>query len=406
MPVVGCTIVATNYLAQARVLARSFARHHPRAEFVVAVIDDPTGRVDVAGEPFSVLGPDAPPLATSPARRFQYTVLELATAQKPALLAWLLAEGADRVLYLDPDCVCYAPLDPCWSTLERHPIALTPHALAPLPDDGCYPAEVHLARTGAFNGGCVGVAAHPDAMAMLAWWADRCRDHCVVRPDEGYFVDQKWLDLVPARFPSVGVVTDRGCNVAHWNLHERPVAGPPDAPRLPDGTPVRFFHFSGYDPAAPARLSRHQNRFTLDAHPAWRALHDAYAGALRAAGWDAWHAAPYGWGRFADGRPVAPVMRDGYWRLGPARERFGDPFRSGPGTFQVWLQAPAEDGGGGAQPLSNLERHILRFRPDLPAHFPDPAGHDRPAFRHWLRHTGAAELGLDGDALPVGGPGP
>src|SRR5437868_5115641 len=38
-PLVGCTIVARNYLAQANVLARSFKHYHPHCSFSVLVVD-------------------------------------------------------------------------------------------------------------------------------------------------------------------------------------------------------------------------------------------------------------------------------------------------------------------------------------------------------------------------------
>ena len=54
------------------------------------------------------------------------------------------------------------------------------------------------------------------------WWSDHCRRDCVVDPGEGLFVDQRWIDLAVTYFDH-HVVRDRGCNVAYWNLDERPL---------------------------------------------------------------------------------------------------------------------------------------------------------------------------------------
>ena len=52
-----CTIIAKNYVAQARVLARSFAEHHPDGRFWTLIIDDFADYIDPAREPFTILTP-------------------------------------------------------------------------------------------------------------------------------------------------------------------------------------------------------------------------------------------------------------------------------------------------------------------------------------------------------------
>ena len=47
---------------------------------------------------------------------------------------------------------------------------------------------------------------------------------------EGLFVDQRWVDLVPALFDDYVVMKRAGLNVAYWNLHERSIEL--DGPRL------------------------------------------------------------------------------------------------------------------------------------------------------------------------------
>ena len=85
------------------------------------------------------------------------------------------------------------------------------------------------------------------------------------------FVDQRWMDLLPGFIDRVAVLRDRGYDVAYWNLHARPAgARPPTAGVPPDGAPLRFLHFSGFDPLDPTHLSKHQNRIeSWPASPSW-----------------------------------------------------------------------------------------------------------------------------------------
>ncbi len=87
-----CTIIAKNYLAHARVLARSFARHHPDGRFWTLIIDDFDGYVDPANEPFEVLTPAEIGCEPFIHMAMRYSVLELSTAVKPWLLRHLMGE--------------------------------------------------------------------------------------------------------------------------------------------------------------------------------------------------------------------------------------------------------------------------------------------------------------------------
>src|SRR5262245_45653795 len=96
-----CTIVAKNYLADARVLARSFQAHHPDARMFVLLVDDVEGAVDAAREPFAIVHLKDLPLEQREALCFKYSVLELCTAVKPFFLEHLFDRfGVTQLLYL------------------------------------------------------------------------------------------------------------------------------------------------------------------------------------------------------------------------------------------------------------------------------------------------------------------
>src|SRR5271163_2173044 len=106
-----CTIIAKNYVAQARVLARSFADHHPDGRCSVLVIDDYDGYIDPLVEPFAILTPEQIGCDEFAEMALRYDVLELSAAVKPWLLAHLLNEGSPAITYLDPDIRVHASLD-------------------------------------------------------------------------------------------------------------------------------------------------------------------------------------------------------------------------------------------------------------------------------------------------------
>jgi hypothetical protein len=249
-----CTIIARNYLAQARVLARSFFEHHPDGSFSVLVIDAETPPLLRAEDRFRVLVPLQIGFDEAEFHRLAtiYDVMELATAVKPQLLKFLLADGAPAVTYFDPDIEIFQTLEDIDDLARKHSIVLTPHTLEPLPHDRREPGEVTLLLAGMFNLGFIAVGAGTGS--FLDWWAERVARDCRVAPEQGEFVDQRWIDFVPSLFDHY-VLRDPGCNVAHWNLETRTFEWTGSEYRV-NGQPLRFFHFSGFDPEQPHVLSK------------------------------------------------------------------------------------------------------------------------------------------------------
>ncbi|MEA2219517.1 MAG: hypothetical protein QOJ35_2143, partial [Solirubrobacteraceae bacterium] len=144
-----CTIIAKNYVAHARVLARSFAEHHPEGRFHVLVIDDYDGYIDPAEEPFELVTPGELDIDGFARMAVLYDVVELSTAVKPWLLRWLLGRSPDDLaVYLDPDVRLYARLDEMFEAVHEHGLVLSPHSLDPMPRDGKRPNEQDILIAG------------------------------------------------------------------------------------------------------------------------------------------------------------------------------------------------------------------------------------------------------------------
>lgn len=389
-----CTIIAKNYLAQARCLAESFYAHHPDGRMFVLLVDQPEGCFEPGGEPFTVVttGDLAIPGFTRMA--FGYNLLELSTAVKPFFMEYLFDRYDLRhLIYLDPDIYCYRPLTPLLDALRSHMVVLTPHLLAPL-DDQYRPNELDILRAGAYNLGCIGLARGPELQRFLRWWQQHLERDCLVDLSRGLFVDQRWIDLAPALFDSVAVVRDPGCNVAYWNLAQRCVTAGADG-WMVNGRPLIFYHFSGLTIDDIERISIHQNRYTLEQLPELRPLLRHYRDRLRAHGLATAQRWGYSYSVFANGVPI-PEMARQLWRDTDGEQRWPDPFdTSAPDSFFNWLNQEAHPAAGDGLLLSQLAMEVYRQRVDLQQAFPDVIGAHRRAFIDWFIHDAPKQHRID-----------
>jgi hypothetical protein len=212
-------------------------------------------------------------------------------------------------VYLDPDMRLYAPLDELLAQVHDHKLVLSPHALDPMPRDGKRPNEQDILIAGAYNLGFIGIGSGEFADQLLHWWGERLETDCIVDPSRGFFVDQRWIDLVPSMAESFHLHRDRGFNVAYWNLASRPISRAADGSWRAGDALLRLFHFSGFDPAEPHLLSKHQDRIRLGDHPALARLCAEYADELLAAGAEKVSAWPYTYAMTASGIPLNAVVR-------------------------------------------------------------------------------------------------
>jgi len=227
------------------------------------------------------------------------------------------------------------------------------------------------------------------------WWQQRLYDHCVVDLPRGLFVDQRWVDLVPGMFERVAIVRDAGYNVAYWNLSHRVVSLSENGYKVA-GSPLSFFHFSGYDPEQPDKLSRHQSRFTAENLPAGtRHLLSGYREDLLSAGYLACKAWPYAFGTFRNGtripdlgRPIPP--RSSRTTRLHRRSIFG---RWISGVYRA-VEQPRPGPKCSLTGISRLAYRIYRTRTDVQSAMPDIFGGHYRAFIEWILRNGRIEHGL------------
>jgi len=298
------SIISPNYRPAARVLMGSVRRYHPDWDRFVLVVGESASREE---ESFTTVRLDALPLPNARRFCFRYSLLELNTAVKPWMFEHVFARSYDRVIYIDPDVVLYSPL----AELDASSfLTLTPHLTGSIAGDE-HPSERTILQAGVYNLGFLAVTRKPSLARFLAWWKEKLEYQCVIDLARGLFVDQKWIDLAPGLFPDVTILRHDGYNVAYWNLLQRTVTGAGESATV-NGQPLRFFHFSGFDPGLQYLVSKHHHALRLSEVGDARNLLDEYRVALRAAGWESFRNEPYALGFFADGTPIPDAARVAY----------------------------------------------------------------------------------------------
>lgn len=242
------TSISYSYLDRARVLAETVKRFHPDWTLWLLMSDEePEGfEFNLADEDFDHIVTVAE-LGVPEWKQwiFGHDVVELCTAVKGAMMDRLLREQCDGVVYLDPDTALFAPLDHVLAMLKTHAVVLTPHVVMPETTlNGVMDNEIGSLKHGVYNLGFAAVSNVPEGRRFAAWWRERLLRFCHDDVPNGLFTDQRWCDLVPALFDSVGVLRNTGYNVASWNLGTRPISLLPDGRILAGEAQLRFFHFT------------------------------------------------------------------------------------------------------------------------------------------------------------------
>jgi ubiquinone/menaquinone biosynthesis C-methylase UbiE len=393
-----CTIISKNYIALARTLTDSFYKFHPDVPFFVLLVDQVDGYFEPEREVFYLVSTDELDIPERESFCFKYNILELNTAVKPYFLSHLFNKyGIKKLIYFDPDILITEKVSHLFELLDHYSIILIPHITEPL-EDNFRPSELDLLQAGTYNLGFIGLGATSTTQKLLSWWQKRVYEQCLLAPDRGMHVDQKWIDFVPGLFGEVFIMREPGYNVAYWNLHSRTV-DLLDGRIRANGEPCYFFHFSGFDPLDISKVSKHQNRFTLNDLGQAARLFEQYRDLVLANGHEQAKNWPYAFGYFDNGVKIPDAARLMYHGLGPERKEFGNPFStSSAQSFFSWLNEPASRDAG--ETITRLWYEIYYKRPDVRQVWPDLFGEHREGFLQWILTSGKREYQIDDRLVP------
>ncbi|MGO8950812.1 MAG: glycosyltransferase [Ktedonobacterales bacterium] len=381
------TIVARNYSAHAAVLGETLARWHGDAEFTVWVLDPGPVPSPIKNFHFRNVRECVRDDALYQQMWTQYDILELSTAVKPAAFRQHFNEGFERVIYLDPDIMLFRPLNEVMEALDKGACGvLIPHILTPLPRDNKLPSDIDIMRSGTFNLGFLALRPSEDSDAFLAWWWKWLQTHSSSDHSTGLFTDQKWINFVPAFWPSFYILRDTTYNVAYWNLHERALTKQEDQ-WLVNGRPLAFYHFSGFDWRTPTILSKHQTRFEVRKNSPLKNMLAQYVQRLQAYDVADVSGLPLPALTFDDGVAFDRVCQ----RCMQAAEEQGITFPStlstGKGSFRAWLSNV-----GVGKRFPNYIYGIFLLRPDVQQQMSNAS---LRSMATWMRQYGIAEMNLD-----------
>lgn len=169
---------------------------------------------------------------------------------KPVLLRALL-KSYDMVMFTDCDLFFYEDFRFLVQNAEPFAMTLSPHWRNPFPGpiSNYMPNEfIYNYVHGIYNAGFLIVTKL--ANKILEWWTEMVIHNCAIDRENGVFVDQKYLDIVPIYFKDVDIIKHYGCNVATWNkeylkrsVEDGKVFVTPITEN--DKWPVVFVHYSG-----------------------------------------------------------------------------------------------------------------------------------------------------------------
>lgn len=166
-----------------------------------------------------------------------------------------------------------------------------------------------------------------------------------------------------------------------------------------NGTPLRFFHFSGFNPRTPSLLSNHQDQVDLRDFGLISEILDDYAQDLLSQGYEESREWRCAYSSYEDGTPIPDVARRVLVQQNTLSESVSDPFSSEGSTtvHEVWNQLATS--AGESHSMTGLARHIHSLEPELRAAMPDPFGGHWNQFLQWIVDTGSIEYGLTPDLV-------
>lgn len=271
------TICAKNYLAQAYALKESSLKHNPSVDFKIFLSDKSDSNlnndiIEIGDEWI----PDWRHMA------IKYDVVEFSTSIKPFCIRKFFNEGYAKVMYIDPDIYFFDSVEYVWDHLDNYSVVLTPHRCYPIQGATNSIDEASVSNFGIYNLGFIGLKNDEVGNKIAEWWCEKLSSQCYNSKSEGLFVDQKWMDFIPAFYPSNVLITHHlGLNAAEWNLQERDFYFDGDKPMVrnkynPEETfPLVFFHFSSYSPLTPSLIDK-RGRTTTSEIPNITPLFEEY----------------------------------------------------------------------------------------------------------------------------------
>lgn len=379
------TICSNNYIPMAKVWLKSVQSFYPNAKFFIFLADELIDIRDFYPENCSTVPASQIGIDKFNNFAFRYNILEFNTAIKPSAILYLLNNNFKNVLYFDPDIKIFNPLNKIFQALKTNQIVLTPHLTKPL-TAGNIPNDFTIMSAGVYNLGFIAVSEGKDTRDIVQWWRDHLQYHCIIDFNNGIFVDQKFIDLVPGYSDKVYILRDTEYNVAYWNLHQR-VLRLENNTIFVDGQPLAFYHFSGFNINIPNHLSKYTTSYRDDELSSeLKFLLNEYASELRLLKHGSIPMGIYSYGKFKSGVQIPMVVREMF------RTEFTDwPAGQSPfDTLEEYLHLPSIEWATfqNGHLVNNLLSFIHKQNDTLKFHFPTGEPNSASNLANWFVNHG------------------
>ncbi len=238
------TICTFNYLHSVQTLHESIQQFDRVKQTHVLVVDKIIEKRSQPSENlflYSLSDLNDVPYAKSIIEKYKGSDDKLRWALKPVFTSFVLRNISASTILLDNDIYFFRAYQFLFDELKKFRVLLTPHWRCNNPHEA---ESVFLNNftDGVFNAGFFGATQH--ALDIVDWWSMVCEYKCEKNYSIGLFDDQKYLDLLPSRFPGVGIVWHEGCNVASWNKLDSVRIQSGEEVLINGKHPIIFIHFT------------------------------------------------------------------------------------------------------------------------------------------------------------------
>lgn len=236
-----CTVASPDYLPFAEALAGSLLRQHAFVQLHVLVTDNEIRPAKGSCVFYTLRHLQHSSVAERIVHKYAHDNDCLRWALKPVFLQYLLKQH-EKIYYADNDLFFFSAFDFLFGMLDEHSLVLSPHWCSLDAEKGDENFEMNF-RLGLFNAGLVGVSKKADG--FLNWWGKACLHTMSRNWNEGYFVDQRYLDAALLLQPDTGIIRHLGCNIGSWNMHQNKRTNVDGSVRISGRYPVVCIHFNG-----------------------------------------------------------------------------------------------------------------------------------------------------------------
>jgi len=244
-----CTIITPSYIHYALALRESLLAFQKEVSFFILVTElEPGFKEKIEQQYASTFVISAPEICREGVEKaiyekYAHTYSDgFRWSMKPVFMKYILEKHhKSSIIYLDCDIQFFNDYAFLWRLFADYKCLLSPHNRALSAQNDSFNFKMNFTE-GIYNGGFFG--ARNDALDILDWWAEACLFDCRVDKENGMYVDQKYLDIIPARFERVYAIKHLGCNVADWNISECRRVKVNEEVKINGKYDIIFIHFS------------------------------------------------------------------------------------------------------------------------------------------------------------------